>query len=99
MASGRTRVMTGTIVGTGSAINIRTVGFRPVLVEVYNVTDLCFGKWTKTMADAAAVKVVTAGTVSFVTSDGITPLSNGFTFGADSDLNAAAETVHWIAYE
>lgn len=99
MASGRTRQMFGTVVGTGSAINIRTVGFRPQVVEVYNVTDLCHAKWTKTMADASAFKTITAGTITFITSDGITPLSNGFTLGADADLNAAAEVVHWIAYE
>ena len=99
MASGRTRVMTGAVVGTGAAINVRTVGFRPVIVELYNADGVCWGKWTKTMADAAVVKTITAGTFSVETSGGVTPLSNGFTLGADTDLNADGETVHWVAYE
>ncbi len=99
MGSGVSRVVTGSLIGSGSAIDVRTVGFRPRKVEVLNVTAPARGEWSDTMADAAALKQVTAGTASFITSDGITPLSDGFTLGADADLNTAAEVVHWVAYE
>jgi hypothetical protein len=99
MASGTSRVVRGSFVGTGSAKNIRTVGFRPRTVKLWNVTGLVSAVWLDTMADAAAVKAVTDGTQSYITSDGITPLSDGFTCGADADINASAEIVHWEATE
>jgi len=103
MASGAAKIIRGSFVGTGSSKEIRTVGFRPRSVRVYNVTGNCQGVWLDTMADGACQKTVDSGAgtsdVSFITSNGITPLSNGFTFGADSDLNVAAEVVHFEASE
>ena len=99
MASGGTRKVTGSVNGTGSAIDIRTVGFRPKKVELENVDGLASCVWTDTMADDSMVKRVTAGTMTFVTSNGIIPLSNGFTIGADSDLNASDELIHYVAHE
>ena len=99
MASGTSRVMRGAFVGTGSAKNIRTVGFRPRTVKLFNADGLVSAFWQETMPDAAAKKVVTDGTQSYIVADGITPLSDGFTCGADSDINAATETVHWEAVE
>lgn len=99
MGSGVSRVMTGSLIGTGSAIDVRTVGFRPQRVVILNVTAPARGEWHDTMADASALKQITAGTASFVTTNGITPLSDGFTLGSDADLNTAAEVVHWVAYE
>jgi hypothetical protein len=86
-------------VGTGSALNVRTVGFRPRTVVLHNVDGTARAFWQDTMADAAGWKVVTAGTQSYMTADGITPLSDGFQLGADSDLNVAGEVVHWEATE
>lgn len=99
MASGVSRVMTGAVVGTGSAINVKTVGFRPRKVELFNVASGDVMEWSNTMPDAYGLKRVAAGTGSYVTSGGVTPLAAGFTLGTDSDLNAAGETVHWVAYE
>jgi hypothetical protein len=99
MGSGVNRMMTGSIVASGSAMNIDVVGFRPSRVLVQNVSAPARGEWQDTMADAAALKTVTAGTVSFITSDGITPRAAGFTLGADADLNTATEVVHWTAWE
>lgn len=99
MASGRGRNFQGAFVGTGAAINIRTVGFRPNIVELFNEDGLCTGTWLKSMADDSMIKRVTAGTMTVVTSDGVTPLSNGFTLGADSDMNVSGEKVFWVAYE
>lgn len=103
MASGVNRVMIGAALGTGAALNIRTVGFRPRLVRVVNVASggLCRAEWFEGMADASAVKTVNHDTTqtSVITSNGITPLSDGFTLGADTDLNVSGEQFHWEAHE
>jgi len=99
MASGASRIMTGAFYGTGAALNVRTVGFRPSKVELLNIGGVATGQWVKGMADASVMKAVTAGTISVATTGGITPLSNGFTLGDDSDLNVDGELVRYIAYE
>jgi len=103
MSSGVSRRKTGAVTGTGSAINVRTVGFRPRRVELLNVGGNAIGRWQDTMADASMQKVVDSGAgatdISLVTSGGITPLSDGFTIGADTDINASGELVHWLAEE
>lgn len=99
MGSGVKRMVTGQLIGTGSALNVRTVTFRPSKVELYNEDGVAKAVWTNTMADAAMMKQVTAGTISVVTSGGITPLSDGFTLGADTDMNVSGEKVHWVATE
>lgn len=99
--SGGTRVMMGSYVGTGTAFNVRIVGFRPKKVTLINVTGLTRAEWHNTMADASVFKTFNHASVqhAFVTSNGITPLSNGFTVGTDADLNTAAEIVHYIVEE
>ena len=99
MSSGVSRVRTGSVNGTGSAIDVEVVGFRPQRVVLENVGGLVKATWNRDMADASACKVVTAGTISLITSNGITPLANGFTIGADSDINASGELIHWTAFE
>ncbi|MEO1169926.1 MAG: hypothetical protein AAFW97_14570 [Pseudomonadota bacterium] len=68
-------------------------------------------EWTTDMADASmfkGLKIADDGTTSnlsntYVASDGITPYAGddtngeGFTIGADGDLNASGETIVWIA--
>jgi hypothetical protein len=99
MASGGTRIMTGSVLGTGADLNVRTVGFRPKTVELINKDSHDKLKWTDVMADASGHKQIAAGTSSFITSLGITPLSDGFRIGADTDLNVAGETILWTAHE
>lgn len=99
MGSGISRVKAGSIYGTGAALSVRNVGFRPRKVEILNVGGLAQLQWTDHMADAAGLKQVTDGTLSLLTSNGITPLSDGFTLGADTDLNVDGELIHWVAYE
>lgn len=99
MGSGVNRVMTGSLKLGGTAYNIRTVGFRPRKVEVINSDGLCKAEWNKSMPDAYMVKTVTDGTISYASANGITPLSDGFTIGADADINVDGEQVHWTAWE
>lgn len=101
MASGVNRVVVGAVIGTGVAMNIDTVGFRPKLVRVVNAgaTGLSRFEWFKGLADASAVKTVTNGTISVVAVDGITPRAKGFTLGADANVNIAGEIVYFEAHE
>jgi len=51
------------------------------------------------MADDSAVKTITNGTISVITSNGITPRANGFKLGLDANVNIADERVYWEAHE
>ena len=100
MGSGVNRSRSGAVTGApGADVDVRTVGFRPSQVEMYNETGLVSAIWTDSMKDGEMLKRVTSGTMTKVTSTGITPLSDGFRMGQDSDLNVAAELVHWVARE
>jgi hypothetical protein len=99
--SGGTRIKTGAYIGTGTAFNIRSVGFRPKLVQLFNSSGLVVATWDDKMPDASAFKQINHADTQnvYVTSNGITPLSDGFTVGTDADLNTDAETVTYIAHE
>ena len=100
MSSGVNRVKVGAFNGTAAIKDIRTVGFRPKYVRVINVSaDTAAGEWFEGFADDSVFKAITDGTMSLATSDGITPLADGFRLGADTDLNVAGEQVYWVAYE
>ena len=102
MSSGAKRMVQGSLVGPGTARDIETVGFRPTRVEVRNITattGLILGYWQETMPDASMFLTILDGTNTFETSDGITPLAKGFTLGANADLNAATEELHWCAWD
>lgn len=94
----------GTVEGTGSAINV-SLGWKPDYVKVFNQdhTNVVTLEYTSTMPDAAAFKDINAGTLTLITSNGITPYDGddttpaGFTIGADADANVSAETIHWVA--
>jgi hypothetical protein len=99
MGSGVSRQVTGALTGTGALIECRKVGFRPGNVKLICEDGLCGAEWTDTMADGECLKRITDGTMSKVTSTGITPLSDGFSLGADTDLNVDGEVIHYIATE
>ena len=104
MSSGVRKAASGAVTGTGANLDVTSLGFRPRSVNLYNVTGICQAHWQDSMADGAMFKTVDSGTnltdISFVASStGITPLANGFRIGADTDLNVAAEIVHWEAEE
>lgn len=99
MSSGVTRMMTGALIGTGANVDVRTVGFRPRKVQLVNIVAPDTLMWTDSMADAAGLKEVAAGTISMISSGGVTPLSDGFRLGTDSDMNVDTQKVHWVAWE
>lgn len=102
------RVKTGQVIGTGAEINV-ALDFTPTKVELYNVTGLASLMWSSSMAPASGVKTITAGTMSFVTTGGVTPVEKrvlsdsgddrGFKIGADTDINVASEIIHYVAIE
>ncbi|WP_422028167.1 hypothetical protein [Roseovarius sp.] len=96
-------ISTGTVTGTGSAINVE-VGFEPKVVVIINETDPGLYVWTDTMANAEMLKVTDAVAMTFPTSNGVSAYagsvatnSTGFTIGADSDMNASSDVIHYIA--
>ena len=93
-----TRIKTGTQNGTGAAISV-VCGFRPRYVKVVNVATggLCSIEHIDTMAAASGFKGITAGTKTFISSNGITLNDFGFTIGADADVNVSGEAIHYIA--
>jgi hypothetical protein len=99
MSSGVARLQVGAITPAGTAYDVRTVGFRPKKVELINVDGLVYAQWNNTMPDDSAALRITDGTISYITSDGITPLSDGFTIGANANVNVDGEEIHWTAWE
>lgn len=82
--------------GTVAAFNI-TCGFKPRYVRVVNTTSRDMYEWFEGMADASAIKTVAAGTRTLITSNGVTPLGNGFTIGLDTDVVVTSEQISWLA--
>jgi hypothetical protein len=87
----------GKVDSTGAAISV-TTGFKPSVVLLYNVGGLVNAEWFDGMGDGKALKQVTAGTISFISSGGITLSENGFSIGTDSDINpAGGEDIYYLA--
>ena len=95
-------VASGEVVGTGSAFNV-ICGFKPKHIRIMNRTDNSHSEWNDAMPDASAQLTIDSGAgstdVSFITSNGITPLYNGFTIGTNAALNTASDVVYWTAWK
>jgi len=80
-------IKTGYVVGTGASIDI-TLGFIPNHVTLLNTEGLARLDWTSDMPAAAGVKQITAGTMTYITTLGISPLgsTSGLTVSADNTL-------------
>lgn len=98
MASGRSRTVVGSFIGTGSSYTVSKVGFKPQSVELFNQDDPAFGRHIEGMADASVAKQKGASS-SFATSNGVTLTSTGFTVGADTDLNVDGERTWFVCHE
>lgn len=84
MSSPAFGIQTGSIMGTGSAIEIRTLHFRrPMKIWLVN-TDGDHAEWSATCPDASALvgeQAVAGEATTFETSGGITPQDSGFDIG------------------
>lgn len=101
-------IATGTVEGTGADIVIQC-GFQPRAVTLLNIDGLARLEWTETMGAGYGFKTADTGAgvtdLSLLSSLGVTAYagseaanSEGFTIGADTDVNVSAETIEYIAY-
>ena len=99
------RFACGTVAGTGASINVK-IGFKPRYVFVHNYTSANMEtvEWWEGMPAAYGLKRKD-NTFSRLTSLGISQYvsgdadagGQGFTIGADTDVNVSAETLFWFA--
>lgn len=96
--SGDKRVVRGAFVSNGASQTVNVVGFRPTVVDIYDLVTPANGHWQDTFADGTMFKRIANGTGSLVAApNGITPVNNGFTLGVDAALNVNTHTVHFTA--
>lgn len=94
----------GSVTGTGAAINV-SVGFVPDYVKVINDTAGASIEWFSGMTDGHGYKRVAAGTGTKITSGGISDFTGsstageGFTLGADADVNVNTVTLRYVAIQ
>lgn len=98
MASGN-KVFHGSFTGTGVALNIDKVGYRPSRVKLINVTSGDEMEWFEGMADGSGYKRIAAGAGAMVGANAITPRASGFQLGTDADMNVAGEVVRFECFE
>lgn len=77
---------------TNAALPVRTVGFVPKKVTVRNKTSNAMLEWHEGLEDGEGFKTVAAGTRTFASADGISPLAAGteepgFSLGTLADIN------------
>lgn len=96
-----TNIKTGTVTGTGAALNI-SLGFSPDAVVIINDTTFDRLEWFSNMPAASGFKRVAAGTGTKITVNGISQFAGsgtqqtGFTIGADS-VNGSGNTLRYWA--
>lgn len=102
----KNNVKSGKVAGTGAALNVQ-LGFQPQAVFLVNVAagGVVSLFWQEDMGAGTGFKRAAAGDASQLAANGVSKYagseaanSEGFTIGADADLNVAAEDIHYIAY-
>ena len=82
-----TRLYTRAISGTAALITLNT-GFRPKHVRIFNPSTAGLLEWFEGMGKGTGMKIVTAGTQTYIATAGITVTDQGFSIGTDN-TNAA----------
>ena len=96
-----TNIKTGTVTGTGAALNV-SLGFAPDHVIVINDTTLDRLDWYSNMPAASGYKSVAVGTRTKITVNGISLFTGsatqqaGFTLGTDG-TNANTNVLRYFA--
>lgn len=92
---------TGAFLATEEVISLGgdKVGFKPSYVKITNEANGAFLEWYDSMGDDSGMLGAAAGTVSFLSADGLTPTSQGFDLAASiADINdTAGEMLHFFA--
>ena len=94
MGSSNNKIRSGQFTGAGADKKV-VLGFKPKLVEIYNVTDGVDYKKTETMPGDEARKEVIAGDKTFASS--VTINADGFTLIASQAV--ADKVFHYVAYQ
>ena len=97
MGSGVSRVYRGSFVGTGAAKEVECT-FQPRSVKVFNGSTAGSLEWFDPMPEASAIKTVTGGAQTFITTNGITAKQHSFIIGADA-VNSAGGICYFEATE
>lgn len=87
---------TGQVDPTDNGIITVTLGFKPRHVRVVNEDLVVVWEKFEGMADAAAIKTVTAGTTTYDANSGIVLGNNGFTISAAAAGDG--DNVLWAAW-
>lgn len=98
MGSGTAKTASGGFYATGAAMEIRGLGFKPTRIELHG-EDMDTATWCEPMLADTYFNRVPDGTGSYVTTEGITSLQDGFDLGVVVDINVAGELVYWYAWE
>ena len=91
-------MVAGTVTGTGSALVVDELPFDPAAVIVWNQTDPGLFVHLPSFTAAHMAKLTDAPALTHATTNGITLGTKEFTIGADADMNAAADVLHWVAF-
>jgi hypothetical protein len=91
---GRANIAQGSFVSDGTIVNV-TLGFRPRVVKLFNVTGLNSFEKLASMPAANTIAQVTAGTMSVNTASAVVLTEDGFTISAAAA--GTAQTIHWYA--
>lgn len=94
--------MTGAFKVTDQAVSLGgdKVGFRPSYVKIWNEDDGSSLEWFDSMGDDTGMLVDSSGTVTALSSDGLTPTATGFDLAAaiaGINDNASGEMCHFFA--
>jgi hypothetical protein len=95
-SAGIVNFATGRIDPTDNSAVVVTLGFRPRHIKVVNEDLVVVWEKFEGMADAAAIKVVTAGTTTYDTNSAIVISDNGFTISAAAAGDG--DNVMWAAW-
>ena len=99
-------IASGKVAGTGAALNV-SIGFKPRVVCLINVAagGLISIDWNVDMGEATGFKRIATGVASQLAALGVSQYAGsqganteGFTIGADADMNVNGEYIHYIAY-
>lgn len=92
-ANGIANRAVGKSTGDGTALSV-TLGFKPMVVELINLTDTTTFTKTEDMPANTTLKAVAAGTMTTDTTSAITLVEKGFIVSAAA--NAAAKSLVWF---
>lgn len=100
MSSGVQREIRGSARCNNSTLSVRTIGFRPGKILVWNETSGYELLWVEGMADASAVQTTNAGARSVLSASALTPLSDGFSLGNLANMNdTTTEVLRYVVTE